>query len=225
MSTPTVPTFLQVVLHAPTVLAVAGTDPLDVDLEVTADEYGLPYIPRHRLSARLRNAALLASGAHPQILAAALDLLGPAGALTAGRGLQIGHARLPLSVQTAAAHAVHTAQRSVEGGAPPRPMMSRIRDAYTEILTSTAIGDDSAPISGTLRRIRSVRAGTVLTAPVSVLDERVATPEHLRALALMCVACDQIGGGESRGMGRIVCSLDGDPERTHTLAFGTGTES
>lgn len=222
MTAPTLPTFLHLHLHSPTVLGVTSHDPLDVDLEATVDEYGLPYIQRHRLSARLRDAALLASGAYPQIVPAALDLLGPAGSLASGRGLQIEHARLPRSVQAAAAHTVHAAQRSVEGGAPPEPMASRIRDAYTEILTTTAIDADGAPKVGTLRQIRAVRAGTVLTAPLRFLEGRSSTPEHLWALAVMCVAFDQIGGGATRGTGSVVCTLDGDQARTHELAFGTG---
>ncbi|AUM20265.1 hypothetical protein [Rhodococcus ruber] len=215
------PTELRIELLAPTVLGVASSDPLDVDLEVTTDPFGLPYLQRHRLSARLRDAALAASLAYPDILVPALDLLGAARGLGAGRRLQIGHARLPIAVQAAAAHAVHSEHASTGHEEIPRPLISRIRDAYTETLTSTALDDDAAPVTGTRRQVRAVRKGTVLSAPL-LFTEEPPSPDHVWALALMCTAVEQIGSGAARGLGQVCCSLDGDRDRTHDLAFRTG---
>lgn len=213
-----VPRFLRIELRTPTVLGAPSADPLDVDLDITADSDGLPYIPRHRLSARLRDAALEASWAYPSILPTALELLGSSRGVGPRRCLQIGHARLPVAVRAVAARALHS-ESAGTGAHLPRPLASRIRDACTDILTSTTRDDDGAPVAGTLRQIRAVRAGIDLTAPVIFTGPAVTT-DHLRALSLMCMAFEQIGTGASRGLGQIRCSIDGDVQYTRTLAFG-----
>ncbi|PCK22978.1 hypothetical protein [Rhodococcus qingshengii] len=215
------PSFLRIMLLSPAVVGVASVDPLDVDLDVTTDVLGLPYIPRHRLAARLRDAADDVAAAFPDMITALRDLLGSSRRLTGTRMLQIGHGELPRSVQAAAAHAVHSEAASTVDADLPRPMASRIRDAYTEILVSTARDEDGAPIPGTFHQIRAIRAGTAFTAPLSLSfrGEHVSA-DHRRAVALMCVAFEQIGTGHSRGLGQIEASLDGDLDHTRDLAFG-----
>lgn len=213
------PSFLRIMLLSPAVVGVASADPLDVDLDVTTDTLGLPYIPRHRLAARLRDAADDVAAAFPDMAAALRDLLGSSRRLTGTRMLHIGHGELPRSVQAAAAHAVHTEAASTVDADLPRPLVTRIRDAYTEVLVSTARDEDGAPIPGTFHQIRAIRAGTAFTAPLSFRGEHVSA-DHRRAVALMCVAFEQIGTGHSRGLGQIEASLDGDLDHTRDLAFG-----
>lgn len=213
------PSFLRIALLSPAVVGVASSDPLDVDLEVPTDMFGLPYLPRHRLTARLRDAAVGVAAAFPDTAGAIHDLLGSSRRLTGTRMLHIGHGELPLSVQAAAAHAVHSEAASIVAADLPRPLAARIRAAYTEVLASTARDEDGAPIPGTFRRIRAIRAGTVFAAPVAFRRDPVGA-DHRRALALMCVALEQIGTGDSRGLGQIEASLDGDLDHTRDLAFG-----
>jgi hypothetical protein len=214
-----VPSFLRIELLSPAVVGVASSDPLDVDLEVTSDALGLPYLPRHRLAARLRDAADDVAVAFPDMAGAFHDLLGSSRRLTGTRMLHVGHGELPRSVQAAAAHAVHSEAASTVDSDIPRPLAARIRAAYTEVLASTARDDDGAPIPGTFRRIRAIRSGTVFAAPVAFRRGTVGA-DHRRALALMCVALEQIGSGSSRGLGQIEASLDGDLDHTRDLAFG-----
>ncbi|WFG44168.1 hypothetical protein [Pseudonocardia alni] len=187
-----------------TFVGTTGTDPLGVDRDVPVDASGLPYVPRARMSARFRDAALSVGQAFPDLMPQLLDLFGVAGATGRNRMLSIGRAELPLVVRAAVADTV---------GAGPSP--AAVTGACTVVRTTTAVDGDGAPVDGSLRTARGLAPGLRLLADLVWLRE----PEeaHLWALASCCLAFDQIGADESRGSGRVRCRLVPD----HTVDLAT----
>ncbi|MCC8927285.1 hypothetical protein [Rhodococcus sp. I2R] len=211
-----VPAELTIRLLTPAQIGIATTDPLDVDLDVVVDDTGLPYIPRHRIAQRLREVGSIAALSDANAVGATTRLLGAARSTTGRRLLRIGHAHHPTDVRITVARSV-AADRGTHGAAAR--LHTRIRDAYTTIVTSTQISDDGAPTPGTLRTVRAVRASLILHAPLQWLAPP--TEADVTHLARLCVFLDQIGAGQSRGPGQIECALDCDREHTVALAFPT----
>jgi hypothetical protein len=200
----TPPKLITIVVLTPAVVGTTGADPLGPDRDVRVDGHGLPFIPRARMSARFRDAALAVTQARPDSVGPALALFGRAGQVGGRRALSIGPALLPRLVRAAVTEAY--------GG----PSADRVTRAGTVELDATAMNEHGAPVPGSLRRFRALAPGLVLEAELTW----IATPDDamLRTLARCCLALRQIGGGESRGAGRVRCLLDGDPDRAREIA-------
>lgn len=216
-----VPAVLTIEVVSPCVIGVDPGGTLEADLVSVSDAYGLPYVPRYRLAARLRDAALTvlsqASVDRDGDLAAARELFG-AGATSEGarRAVTVGHARLPRATQAVVASAIGAS----EGESPTsRVLRSAVRSALTTTLVSTARDERGAPVAGTLRDVEVVIAGVVFEA---ALTWAAGSPTGSQAcfLARCVLALTQIGQGETDFRGRVDCALDGDRAATVALAFG-----
>lgn len=192
----------------------ASADGTGADTDVVTDEHGLPYLPRHRLAARLRSGAQDALTVAPGLAGAAHEVFGRAGSHDADRMLRVGHAVLGDEVRSAVA-------RALAGRAEPvRSTLRRaVTDAYITQEAGTEVGRDGAPVPGRLRTNRVLLPGLVLTAALTW----AAPPhdEHWRLLARACLATDQIGLKATRGRGRVDVRLaraqDSDPDATTLL--------
>ncbi|MGW5317319.1 hypothetical protein [Nocardia thailandica] len=215
MSTPT-----QVEIRIRTV-CVVGTDPVDghdVDIDTVLDADGLPRIPKNRMSARFRDAALTVLAgpdAGPAMRSTAIELFGAAFATSSRpRLLRVGAATWPIG----AAASVRSALEVVDLRYGDRALLRRrISRALTVEIGQTAIGADGAPRPGSLRFVRGIRPGVVLRAPLTWTGEPTAA--HLSFLARSVLALRQIGHGASDNHGQVTCSLDGDFDRTVALAY------
>ncbi|MFE1167982.1 hypothetical protein [Nocardiopsis sp. NPDC058789] len=202
-------------LHSPALFAGASADGTGADTDVVTDAHGLPLLPRHRLAARLRVAAVGAATVAPDLSGAVERVFGREGSHDADRALRVGHARPGDAVRAAVAHAL--AGRSE----PARAALRRaVTDAHTTLESGVEIGPDGAPEPGRLRTHRVLLPGLVLTAQLtwSVRPRAV----DWRCLARACLATDQIGLRSTRGRGRVDVYLSGphDPDpRATTLAL------
>lgn len=188
--------------------------PGEVDVEIMYDERtGLPYIRGRSIKGLLteacseivyaltlqRNDVLLA-----RVEKAAGWLFGEATGDNEDEGaLKIGRAHLPASL-CAAIEADVLAKRI----AP-----QEVRDALTTIRRQTSTNEKTgAPLSGSLRAIRSILRGTSFTASVKVrkpLDLEDAEGAFCAALLDACVAMVHRGGlGRNRGMGRLLMVIN-----------------
>lgn len=198
-------------LVSPALFAGASADGTGADTDVVTDAHGLPCLPRHRLAARLRVAAVSAATVTPDLAEAVERVFGREGSHDADRALRVGHGRPGDAVRAAVAHAL--AGRA----APARAALRRaVTDAHTTLESGVEIGPDGAPEPGRLRTHRVLLPGLVLTAPLtwSVPPRAV----DWRCLARACLATDQIGLRSTRGRGRVDVYLsrpdDPDPRAT-----------
>ena len=189
-------------LASPALFVGASADGTGADTDVVTDAHGLPYLPRHRLAARLSEGAGRAS-------AVAVDLAGPAAQVFGhgrshggGRVLRLGHAVVDDDVRAAVA-------RALAGRAEPERTTLRraVTDAFTALESGTAVGPDGAPVPGGLRTHRVLLPGLALTAALTWSVPP--GPEHWRILARACLATTQIGLKASRGRGRVDVRLAG----------------
>ncbi|MFE3461560.1 hypothetical protein ACFXKD_28805 [Nocardiopsis aegyptia] len=189
-------------LAAPALFVGASADGTGADTDIVTDAHGLPYLPRHRLAARLSEGA-------GRALTVAADLAGPAEQVFgrsrshgSGRLLRLGHAVLDDDVRAAVA-------RALAGRAEPERSTLRraVTDAFTALESGTAVGPDGAPVPGGLRTHRVLLPGPVLTAALTWAVPP--GPEHWRILARACLATTQIGLKATRGRGRVDVRLAG----------------
>ncbi|WP_262391235.1 hypothetical protein [Nocardiopsis sp. CNR-923] len=207
------PDRIAVHLASPALFVGASADGTGADTDVVTDDHGLPYLPRHRLSARLRAGAASASAVAPHLFRAADDLLGRDGSHGPDRMLRVGHAVLGVEVRAAVA-------RALAGRAEPvRTTLRRaVTDAFTALESGVEIGSGGAPEPGRLRTHRVLLPGLTLTAALTW----AAPPEeeHWRILARACLATTQIGSKGSRGRGRVDVRLVGPgPEDPHATTL------
>lgn len=189
----------------------ASADGTDADTDVVTDEHGLPFLPRHRLAARLRTAADEAVAVNPGLAEASDELFGRSCAHGPDRILRVGHAVLGDSARTAVARAL---------AGRPEPVRSTLRravtDAYTTSESSVEVDPDGASRPKSLRTHRVLLAGLTLAAELTWAGP--ATEEHWRLLARACLAADRIGLRVTRGRGRVDLRLavpdDHDPHAT-----------
>lgn len=183
-------------LASPALFVGASADGTGADTDVVTDEHGLPYLPRHRLAARLRTGALSALRVAPDLAEAVDRVFGRSRSHGADRILRTGHAVTGDEVRAAVAHAL-------AGRAEPiRSTLRRaVTDAHTTLESGIEVGPHGAPEPGRLRTNRVLLPGLVLIAPLTwaVPPEE----EHWRCLARACLATDQIGRKASRGRGRV----------------------
>lgn len=209
------PDRIVVTIHSPALIGSSGARSHDVDLSTVLDAHGLPFIPKKRLWARLRDAgSLLLPTLPPELVVGLTAVLGAPGSLEASRAVRLGDAVLPSAVRTAVA----TAWDGPTATALTRSLAKAAAvDALTVTAATTAVDDDGAPLLRSLREVRLVREGLRLTAPLTWVSP---TPEAVRLLALLTLALEQIGSGESRGLGQISATLDDDEVATRALATG-----
>ncbi len=203
----------------PCVIGVDDGDDLDVDLGTVVDEFGIPYIPKNRMSARLRDAALRVlgeAGATPADLDAAVALFG-ASETTAeqNRTVRVGRAQWPRDAQATVVAAIRAHERRHVGSGALR---ENVTAALTTTIRRTALDDRKAPRRGSLREIRAVRPGVLFEAELAWT--RPPTGPQLQFLARCVLAVEQIGYGESDDQGSVECALDEDRDTTIRLAYG-----
>ncbi|MFG1770767.1 hypothetical protein ACGFIX_14430 [Nocardia salmonicida] len=202
-------------------VAVIGTDPVDshdVDLDTRCDSNGIPFVPKNRISARLRDAALtvlVGPDGGLEAVETAIALFGAAKATTSeGRLVHVGAAVWP-------EFAAHRVDAVLDAAARKYGRRAVLRRAITQALTvelgQTAIDDSGTPISGSLRFARGIRPGVVLRAPLRW--QRTPTEAEVRFLAKTVLALRQIGHGASDSRGQVTCSLDGDFAATVALGY------
>ncbi|MGQ0776302.1 MAG: hypothetical protein ACT4NY_18060 [Pseudonocardiales bacterium] len=177
-----------------------------VDIDVHHDDDGLPGLRRSTLSARLGEVCLEFLPAFPDLAAAAARLFGRTGTHEDTRVLSVRDARLPVRVR-------RVLRSAVDDG---RLTKYEALDAFTAVVTTTAIDATGAPRHGSRRDVRAVRPGMTFVAELRWLAEPTST--DLTCLARAVLGLHQIGLGGTRGRGLVTATLDGDPTATHALA-------
>jgi len=205
----------RIVVHlaSPALFVGASADGTGADTDVVTDEHGLPYLPRHRLAARLRAGAAGALAVAPELAAACDEVFGRGRSHGADRMLRVGHAVLDEDVRSAVVRAL------AGRGEPVRTTLRRaVTDAYTALESGTGVGPDGAPEPGRLRTNRVLLPGLTLS---SALTWATAPgEEHWRLLARACLATTRIGLRTTRGRGRVdvrLAAADGDDPHATTL--------
>jgi len=205
----------RIVVHlaSPALFVGASADGTGADTDVVTDEHGLPYLPRHRLAARLRAGAAGALAVAPELAAACDEVFGRGRSHGADRMLRVGHAVLDDDVRSAVVRAL------AGRGEPVRTTLRRaVTDAYTALESGTGVGPDGAPEPGRLRTNRVLLPGLTLS---SALTWATAPgEEHWRLLARACLATTRIGLRSTRGRGRVdvrLAAADGDDPHATTL--------
>ncbi|MBB4933296.1 hypothetical protein F4561_004116 [Lipingzhangella halophila] len=197
MSAP--PAVLVVDTASPALFTATAADS-GVHTGIVTDAHGLPYLPRHRIAARLREGAVRAVRSEPgtNLGTAARDLLGTTnGGHEEHRLLRIGHARLAHPVRAAVAWAM--AQRSASH---QREALARaVTDTYTTEESGTEVDAHGAPVPGRLRTNQALRPRLRLVAELGW----AAPPDAalLRCLARTALATTAAGLRVTRGRGRI----------------------
>ncbi|MDA0566377.1 hypothetical protein LG943_18950 [Streptomonospora sp. S1-112] len=201
------PSVLVVDLAAPAIFAGASAAGTAADADVVTDSHGLPYLPRHRIAARLRDAAVTAVRADPDLLPAAHALFGASREHGPGRILRVSHAQPPQAVRAAVAWAVEQ-RRGLDGGAAA--LVRAVTDAFTSVESGVEIDAGGAPAEARLRTVRVVTPGLRLTA--ALRWTRRPDPAELRCLARAALAFTQAGLKANRGRGRLDARLAADPD-------------
>lgn len=212
------PSALTIRVLRPALVGVDTGDSLGVDRDIEFDDTGLPIVRRHRISARLRDAALVASASDASVAELMLGLIGTPRSTAARRKLVVGHARPDQQTRSAAWHGVTRDVHANPGRA--QHLINAIKDACTVTITSARLDTYGAPVPGSLREERALRPDLVLHAPFTWQDSPSAA--EVTALAKCVVGLQQFGAKESRGLGQIECSLDGDLMSTRDMAWMTG---
>ena len=183
----------------------ASADGTGADTDVVTDDHGLPYLPRHRLAARLRAGALNALAVAPDLEETVGEVFGLGGSHGRDRMLRVGHAVTGEAVRTAVARALAGRPE------PARSVLRRaVTDAHTVLETGIEVGPDGAAEPGRLRTHRVLLPGLVLTSTLTWA--RDPGPEHWRLLARACLATTGIGLKVTRGRGRVDVRLAGAPD-------------
>ncbi|GAB3466102.1 hypothetical protein GCM10027570_55020 [Streptomonospora sediminis] len=209
------PAFLLVDLVAPAIFAGASAAGTAADSDVVTDTHGLPYLPRQRIAARLREAAATAVRAEPALLPAAHALFGASRRHGSGRILRIAHAAPPEPVRAAVAWALE--QRAAgESGGGAGTLVRAVTDAFTSVESGVAIDSGGAPADARLRTVRVVDPGLRLTAPLRWT--RSPEPDEVRCLARAALAFTQAGLKAGRGRGRLDARLAENPDTDATDA-------
>ncbi|MGH3937526.1 MAG: hypothetical protein ACRDTG_02660 [Pseudonocardiaceae bacterium] len=200
------PEALHLLVERPMTSAGGHTPWGGVDIDVHHDDDGLPGLRRSTLNARLGEVCLEFLPAYPELAGAATRLFGRTGAHEDIRVLSVRDARLPTRVD-------RVVRSAVVGS---RLTKYEALDAFTTVVTTTAIDATGAPRHGSRRDVRAVRPGLTFVAELRWLAEPTAT--DLTCLARAVLGLHQIGLGGTRGRGLVTATLDGDPTATRALA-------
>jgi len=191
----------------------------EVDMEIDADEAGLPRISAKAIHGLLRSAWDAMAPAFNDMAESAADVLGTTRDHRTGPLLRVGTARVDAETR---AWADYAATRTTN------PIGSRrVLDAMTDIRIQTAMDRRSgAPARRSLRMTRVVsspvageKQPVTLIAPLNWL--RPPDGAHIRVLALMALGVRHGGVARSRGSGHIQLSIDGDIAATVLTARGS----
>ncbi len=208
-----------------TPMAIAGASHMGTtrDLDVRTDRHGLPYIPRSRVMRRLKDGLLdvVTASADPDLAEASLSLFGASGETDPRpRLLRVGDALLPLALRQSIAEVLYNA--------PYQATATELIHAVTEALTVeeyfTKFRRDGAPEDNTLRSERLLAPGVELSAILSWSRQPDPNELGLAAAAVLCT--NQLGKGQTDGLGRVDLALSSslatdfadDRETTRELA-------
>lgn len=200
-------------LASPALFVGASADGTGAGTDVVTDGHGLPYLPRHRLAARLRAATVGVLEVAPDLERARDEVLGGQRSHGADRILRVGHAVLGDRVRAVVA-------RALAGRAEPERSTLRraVTDAYTGWESGIEVGPDGASAPGRLRTLRALLPGLTLSAPLTWA--RTPREEHWRLVARACLATTHIGLRGTRGRGRVDVRLAGpDGTDPHALTL------
>jgi hypothetical protein len=182
----------------------------EADIDVQHDRRGWPGLRRSTLNARLGESCLEFLPVRPDLAAAAVRLFGRPGGHDDDRVLSVRDARLPAQVR----RVLLAAMTGVD--ATSRIAAAEALDAFTLLVTTTAVDEHGAPLRGSRRDVRAVRPGVLFVAELRWV--RDPEPDELTCLARAVLGLHQIGLGGTRGRGLVTATLDGDPARTRELA-------
>ncbi|MFL1377972.1 MULTISPECIES: hypothetical protein [unclassified Nocardiopsis] len=192
-------------LASPALFVGASADGTGADTDVVTDDHGLPYLPRHRLAARLRAGAQRALAVSPGLEGAVGEVFGRGRSHGRDRMLRVGHAVTGDAVRAAVARALAGRSESA------RAVLRRaVTDAHTVLETGIEVGPHGAAEPGRLRTHRVLLPDLVLTAALTWAQEP--GPDHWRLLARACLATTGIGLKGTRGRGRVDVRLAGAPD-------------
>ncbi len=213
MPSKTVPSRLTIKLLSDTTFGRGeGTAGL-VDVDVEHDTLGLPFIGGRTVHGLLRDSWLSMHCCFPSLSAAADRVLGRSKSLDEGCRLRVGDALLPDLVRKVASAALERQNYRL------RP--DTILTAFSEIRYQTAEDRSrGAPEKATLRSSRVVLRGFTFEAALIWLDGYQPCVEDLQVLALCALATRHGGLARNRGRGHLMCTLDGNLERTRTIVEG-----
>ncbi|MEY9212771.1 hypothetical protein NI17_004040 [Thermobifida halotolerans] len=204
---------------SPALFVGAGAGGSGVDTDVVTDAHGIPFLPRHRLAARLRAGAVSAVRAAPELAEAARAVFGTAGSHGPDRALRLGDAAPSEPVRAAVAWAL--ARRPEAERAALR---RAVTEAYTAMESGIEVDEYGVAVPGRLRTHRVLLPGPRLGARLRWA--RAPDEEQWRCLARACLAVTQSGLKASRGRGRVDVRLAGpgeeDPHATTLRLAGLG---
>lgn len=185
----------------------AGFDPGGpADVEVNHDPAtGLPVLPGSTLRALLRDAWLGMAPAFPgdAVEQAACRCFGPVGDVAERAILHVGDGMLPAALGSLVGGRI--ANKDL------RP--AQVLEALTEVRAQTAIdADTGGPARGSLRLVRVVQRGLVLSATLTWMEAPTSTDTAVLAAATLAVR--HLGLSRSRGRGVVDLRLDDDRPAT-----------
>ncbi|MDE3723730.1 hypothetical protein PWG71_20255 [Nocardiopsis sp. N85] len=192
----TAPDRVVVRLASPALFVGASADGTGADTDVVTDDHGAPYLPRHRLAARLRAGAHRALAVSPDLVGVVDEVFGRSRSHGRDRMLRMGHAVVGDAVRAAVSRAL--AGRSERARAVLR---RAVTDAHTALEAGIEVGPDGAAEPGRLRTHRVLLPDLVLTSTLTWAEEP--GPDHWRLVARACLATTQIGLKGTRGRGRV----------------------
>lgn len=190
-----------------------------VDTDIEHDALGIPFIGGKTVRGLLRDSWLSMAEHFPEkeLRDAAERVLGRTGSLDEECRLRIGDALFPEPLR----RTVESAAIRKENPLPPETILA----AFTAIRAQTAEDRETgAPERTTLRTSRVLLRGFALESRLNWLDGGIPSPEETRVLALAALATRHGGLARNRGRGHIRLTLDGELEKTQTLAAGTAGE-
>lgn len=209
-------------LHSEACFSRGDGAPGVVDVEVSHDDYGFPYLGGRALKGLLQAEAaeilsVLELADAPSLarwVAAAEGLLGQPGSELAQEGkLSISDAQLPADLRAAVARAVEDEVRQGR----PRPHPHDVLNTLTAIRRQTALDETGAPQAETLRAVRVILRGLPFAARLRFFGDP--SPDDLALLAATVKSWRRAGSNKTRGYGRLRAELRdtaGGPSTTET---------
>ena len=183
-----------------------------VDVEVEHDELGIPILNGKAVRSLLRDTWLSMQEHFPELQTAGVRLFGPHGELNETGILRIGTA----SIDPAARPWIDAAVNRGKNKIAPATILAGFTDIRHQTSEDRQTG---APERTTLRSMRVVVRGLELFSSLSWLVNPNA--HELRCLALSVLGTRHAGLSRNRGRGHIRLLLEGNLNRTQTLAIGS----
>ena len=204
MNAPQLPGWwLSVRLLTQTALAADAAAKARVDVEVSADEWGIPLLNGRRVQGLLAEALR----SLPEALAPTTvvdDLVGLPRRLEVGGRPSLGG----LQLHPAVVELIRAAVRRSASPLSPETVLGALTDEHA--MTARERERFGAPAGMALRRIRVLRQGTILYGRIHGLEQMDA--EHLQVLARGYLALRHLGLRRNRGWGHVAVRLLRDGE-------------